>query len=324
MRNTTALGLGAAAALLGASALLTRSQTKAITARHPPRGRFVDTPHARLHVLEAGAGTPVLLLHGNAVAANDWANAGLIDALAQTHRVIAPDRPGYGHSDRSRERRWTPQAQAQTMADLLRQMQAGPAIVVAHSIGTQVALRLALDHPDRVSRLVLVSGYYFPTLRLDALAVAPVAAPVLGDLIRSTVGPLAGRMGAAATLKAMFSPTAPPPGYERRIFEQSLRPLMMRACAADGAAMTTEAAQLEKRLSELSMPIMVLAGAEDRIVDPLSQSKRLAHEAPDAVFRLLPGVGHMLHYQNKNAVVAAVADAPQRTPNAREPAPAHP
>jgi pimeloyl-ACP methyl ester carboxylesterase len=69
-------------------------------------------------------------------------------------------------------------------------------IVVGHSLGTMVALALALDHPDQVSGLVLASGYYYPTARADVLFAAPPAIPLLGDLLCHTVTPLIGETAA--------------------------------------------------------------------------------------------------------------------------------
>jgi pimeloyl-ACP methyl ester carboxylesterase len=266
----------------------------------------VQTQNARLHTLEAGDGETIVLLHGNAVTGEDWRKAGVFDALAKEHRVIAPDRPGYGHSERPRNHVWTPKLQADAIAELLRKLGAAPAIVVAHSLATQVALRLALDHPTVVKGLVLISGYYFPSLRLDALLASAAAAPVLGDLIRRTFGPVIGKAAAGPILKAMFSPARAPSDYEGEIYETSLLTLQMRASTADGVYMLLEATRLPRRLAELTAPVAILAGAADRIVDPEAQSQRLADAIPGAQLEVLPGVGHMLHYQDKAAVLSAV------------------
>jgi pimeloyl-ACP methyl ester carboxylesterase len=300
------LTLAGVAAVLGAAALYTRAASAKIRRRHQPRGRFVPTQFARLHTLDEGEGEPIVLLHGNAVTAEDWRNAGVFGAAAKHNRAIAPDRPGYGHSERPRTHVWTPKLQADAIAELLRELDAAPALVVAHSLATQVALRLALDHPALVKGLVLVSGYYFPSLRPDVLMASPAASPVLGDLIRRTFGPLIGKAAAGPILKAMFSPARVPSAYEREIYETSLLPLQMRACTADGSYMLREASRLQKRLSELTVRVAILAGADDRIVDPKAQSQRLADALSGAQCNVLPGVGHMLHHQNSDAVLNAI------------------
>ena len=97
--------LGTAAAALGAAALYNSYHTRQIERRHPPAGRFVEVDGVRLHYLEQGTGTPVVLLHGNVVTAEDWILSGVLDQVAaRGHRVIAFDRPGYGYSSRPRDR----------------------------------------------------------------------------------------------------------------------------------------------------------------------------------------------------------------------------
>ena len=80
--------------------------------RNPPRGKFIQIDRVRLHYVDRGTGPAVILLHGNGMMARDFELSGLIDLLAKGHRVIAFDRPGFGHSERPRNRIWTAEAQA--------------------------------------------------------------------------------------------------------------------------------------------------------------------------------------------------------------------
>ena len=114
--------LAATAAALAASALYNAYRTRRAEREHPPAGRFVEVDGVRLHYLERGAGPPVVLLHGNVVTAEDWVLSGVLDRVAERHRVVAFDRPGYGHSDRPRGSAWT----AAEQADLLRRALGAP------------------------------------------------------------------------------------------------------------------------------------------------------------------------------------------------------
>ncbi len=300
------LTIAGAAALMGAAGLYARGRRVGIVQRHHPIGVFVETDLARLHVLEAGAGAPIMLLHGNAVTAQDWRSSGVFDALAETHRVIAPDRPGFGHSQRPRDLLWTPKRQAEAMAALLRARDAAPALIVAHSFGAQVALRLARDHPGVVKGLVLISGYYFPSPRLDSLLVSANAAPGLGDLLTHTITPVLGEAVSDIAMKALFAPDRPPRGYKESIFETNFLPAQIRAAAADGVHMAPEAARLQGEYGKIAAPLSILAGEADRIVDPDTQARRLARTIAHARLVLLRDAGHMLHHQNRNAVLEAV------------------
>src|SRR6185436_6073025 len=143
------------------------------------------------HYVERGQGRPVVFLHGNGMMVEDMLLSGVLGAAAdRSFRSIAIDRPGFGHSDRPRGTAWTAAAQADLLPRVFALLGIDRPIVVGHSLGTMVALALALNHPEQVSGLVLASGYYYPTARADSVLSVPVASPWLGDLICHTAAPL--------------------------------------------------------------------------------------------------------------------------------------
>lgn len=314
--------LGAGALGAAATAAWVALRARRAEREHPPQGRFVEVDGVRLHCVERGEGPLVVLLHGNAVTLDDFEASGLLDALAQEHRVIAFDRPGFGHSSRPRDRFWTPAAQADLLAAALQQLGAGPAFVVGHSMGTMVAAALALNHPERVRGLALLGGYYYPSARVDALLVVPVALPVLGDVLRYTATPLAARAVLGKMVALMFSPRPVPSAFDATLSkEMMLRPVQLRADAEDGALMVPGAVSAKDRYSELAgLPLLLVAGADDRVVDPGTQSGRLHSELPhSSTLVVVPRAGHMVHYDPKvrARVVAAAKNAPLQ-PAARQ------
>ncbi|MDR7008920.1 alpha/beta fold hydrolase [Paraburkholderia strydomiana] len=136
----------------------------------------------------------------------DFIASGLADRLAERHRVIAFDRPGFGFGGRPRERLWTAQAQAAVTLQALAHIGVKQPVVLGHSWGTLVALNMAFGDAADLRGLVLVSGYYYPTSRADVALAAPAALPVLGDVLRYTVSSLSGRLLFRRTLRAMFAP----------------------------------------------------------------------------------------------------------------------
>jgi pimeloyl-ACP methyl ester carboxylesterase len=113
---------------------------------------------------------PLVLLHGNGSMIQDFASSGLLDKAAAKYRVIVFDRPGFGYSERPRLTVWTPGTQADLIRKALGQLGISQAIVLGHSWGASVAIALALKDPKLVTRLILASGYYYPTVRSDVLA----------------------------------------------------------------------------------------------------------------------------------------------------------
>ena len=159
-----------------------------------------------------------------------------------------------------------------------------------------VALSLALDHPSAVRALVLLSGYYFRTLRADVLAFSPMAAPILGNLLSYTA-PLLGRALWWRVVRKLFAPAAVSPCFAAEFpSELSLRPSQLKASALETVLMTPSAAALAKRYRELKMPVIIIAGRGDRIVDFARQSKRLNAMLPQSQLISFAGAGHMVHH----------------------------
>jgi pimeloyl-ACP methyl ester carboxylesterase len=294
-------------AALAATAVYAVAQAHAAERKTPPIGHFLDVDGVRLHYFERGQGDPVVLIHGNGALIQDFIVSGLVDGLSERHRVIVFDRPGFGYSTRPRTRVWTPMAQADVLRKALDQLGVEQAIVLGHSWGTLVAVALALQAPDLVRGLVLLSGYYFPTARLDVPLLSQPAIPVIGDVMRYTVSPLLGRLLLPRILRRVFEP-APVPERFDRLFPKgmTLRPSQLRASAGDTALMIPAATALQAHYRELKAPVVILTGADDKIVDVDRQSRQLHKTIPQSRFVVLPGLGHMVHQLAPEEVMKAV------------------
>lgn len=295
---------------LAASYLFVRSKTAQAERDNPPRGKFIEVDGVRLHYLERGSGPALVLLHGNGVYANDFEYSGLVDKLSERYRVVAFDRPGFGYSERPRTTLWTPDAQARLLHHALQELKIDSAIVLGHSWGTMVALAMGLQVPDAVRGLVLLSGYYYPTLRLDVPVAAQPAIPLIGDLLRHTVTPLLARLLWPLTTKHMFAPQPVPERFRQLSPWMALRPGQVRASAAEAALMVPAARSLSKRIERLQVPVQIVVGSQDKVIKPSAASERL-HEDVQAQdgsseLHLVPGAGHMVHYAHPDQVAAAV------------------
>jgi pimeloyl-ACP methyl ester carboxylesterase len=303
------IGAAGAAAAIGAAAFNTLRARRAEEA-NPPLGEFIELDDVRLHYLEKGEGPLVVLLHGNATMIEDWTASGVLDALAKTNRVIAFDRPGFGHSTRPCSTIWTPAAQARLIAAALLQKGEGPATIVGHSFGTLVAVELGLNHRQAVRSLVLIGGYYYPSVRLDAVLGSPPAIPVIGDAMRYTVSPLLGAAMQRGLEKQIFGPAPVSAGWEAGFpFAMTLRPSQIRASAAEAALMVPAAASLEARLGDLDLPVTIIAGDGDKVVTTSDQSQRLADALPQSTLLVIEEAGHMVHHTACARVTAAIAGA---------------
>jgi len=318
--------LAVSAAALAAAAVYNTYRARKAERAHPPGGRFVTVDGVRLHYFEKGDGPPVVLIHGNAVVAEDFLISGVFDRVAERHRVIAFDRPGYGYSERPRGAVWTAARQADLLWQACRQLGVEHPVVAGHSWGTLVALEMALSRPEDVQGLVLLGGYYATTMRYDVPLVAPPAIPIVGDVLRYTVSPLLGAAMLPLDVKAVFAPHPVPERFLQRFPSDFLiRPSQIRAESQDAVMMMPAAMALQDRLPDLRRPVVIMAGTEDRIVDHESHSVWLHRRLPDSDLHLLPGVGHMVHYAAPRRVaeaIEAVATKQLNVGSARQAAPA--
>jgi pimeloyl-ACP methyl ester carboxylesterase len=92
-----------------------------------------------------------------------------------------------------------------------------------------------------------------------------------------------------------------------------LRPIQLRASAEDAALMTPSAMELADHYRELKLPVVIMTGADDQIVDVGRQSRRLHEEVPQSEFVALPGLGHMVHHLAPDQVIQAVDQASDRS-----------
>ena len=241
-----------AAVILAALVIVNHTAARLAEWQNPPSGSFIEVDGVRLHYSDRGSGRPVVLIHGNIVTGDDYNTSGVAERLLGTCRVIIFDRPGYGYSERPRWRPWTAMAQAELLHKALRELGVERPVVVGHSWGTLVALAFAIRHQSDTAGLVLLSGYYFPTFRLDALMVVPGAIPVLGDILRYTISPVFGWLTMPFTKRVMF---APAPVTERFKAEYStamaLRPSQIRATCVDGALMVPITMKLRAHYGEV-------------------------------------------------------------------------
>ena len=311
-RNAKAPSYAVAAAVaigaLTAMALVNRHLAKKAERDNPASGRFLDVNSVRLHYVERGSGEPLVLLHGNGSTIEDFESSGLIDLAAKNYRVIVFDRPGFGHSDRPRNVVWTPDAQAELIKKALTRLDVSNVTVLGHSWGASVAVALALKYPDMIRGLVLASGYYFPTARPDVFAMGAPALPLIRDLLSHTLSPLVSRAIWPLMMTKIFGPQSVPKKFEAFPKEMALRPSQIRASAAESALMIPDAFKLRNRYADLKMPVVIIAGEQDRLIDIDTQSARLHSEIPQSKLHRIAGNGHMIQQTATDQVMSGIRE----------------
>lgn len=274
------------------------------------RGRSVHTlalgRDRTLHVISAGEGLDIVLLHGAMTTHRDWLD-GPFDALARLGRVVVVDRPGHGLSRRPRFA-GDPRLQAAQLREGLHRLGVVRPILVGHSFGCLCALAYAEQFPRDVARLVLVAPLAFPELRLfEHSVLTPRALPLLGPLLAQLTPESVDRAMLEMIHRIMFSPDRPGVAWQRHYpWPQILDTASMVANAEDSAAVhpLNPAGLLD--YPSIRTSASILSGNADRVIANGWQARRLAAALPDADLILLDGVGHMLHHSRPDAVVEAV------------------
>lgn len=243
----------------------------------------------------------VLLIHGGS-SSIDVFRPSVIPGLSDRYRVAAYDRPGMGRTADRPPGAGRLRVQAEVAAGVIDALELKRPIIVAHSFGGAVALRLALDHPEQVGGLVLIAPVAFTWPGGVSWHLHWSANPLVGAVFNHVVT----RPFAAAAVKAgmanAFAPSPVPERYfETAAVARAAEPRAMRANAHDITVLKREVtAQQARYASELRsplaiMPISVLAGEEDSVVSTTIHARGLKAALPETRLEVLPGVGHLPH-----------------------------
>lgn len=262
----------------------------------PAEGRFITIMGSRIHYVEQGSGERTLLLiHGLGGAAANFSYAMLGD-LARDYRVVAIDRPGSGYSRRARRASSGLVTQADVVAGVIDALQLGKPVLVGHSLGGAVALATALRHPEKVQGLALIAPLtHMPVGGTpDVFATFNIRPTWLRTLFAWTLlVPLSIRRR-KQVLEVVFGPEPAPADYPiRGGGVLGLRPSHFDATSRDAQMLEQVLPGMQARYTDLQVPVRILYGRDDRILDAQEQGQGLVDVLPTAELEWVDG-GHML------------------------------
>lgn len=257
-----------------------------------PAERYIDIDGLRARCLFAGkAGPPVVLIHGLGASAEIWSSS--IGPLASRHRVFAPDLPGFGRTEKPGKMAYSPAAYSRFIRDFMTALGIGRAALVGHSLGGGVALRVILDDPLRVERLVLASSAGLGSDVSLPLRIASL--PFFDRLFFKPPLPVFTRF----LHRLVYDPAAISPAFARMYYEMFFQPGSVRAFASILRAIATLRGAkpgvlepIRAGLASIAAPTLILWGREDRIL-PVSQAVDAAGRIPGARLHIFERCGHM-------------------------------
>jgi pimeloyl-ACP methyl ester carboxylesterase len=271
---------------------------------HADYSRFTEVDGVRVHYQEVGEATapPMILIHGFAASNLVWSKV-FLELAAAGFRVIAPDLPGYGYSDKPRNHDYTIARQAEIVVSFLRQMGIDRALLVGSSYGAAIAATIALDHPTLVEKLVLV-GAVTNNKPTRYLLMRLFSSPIIGDILSPLV------VGSRRLLRLRMKRVYDKHSWvldERRVDARHL-PLATRG--AHRAIIRTvrrwDAERVSRDAHLLTQPTLLVWGDTDREV-PLRDGEHLNEEIPQSRLLVFRDCGHLPHEEYPQAFTQVVS-----------------
>lgn len=269
-----------------------------ITALNPEIGSRITAAGIDTNYHDLGTGTPdhppVLLLHGSGPGVSAWANwRTVLPALAENHRVIAPDIVGFGYTDRPEEFQFTRQNWVNHLVGLLDALDLDQVSLIGNSFGGALALWLATTHPDRVHKLVLMgsTGVSFPlTPGLDAVWGYEPSEPAMAEVMNYFAYDNSRITDDLVHLRYQASTRPGIADAYRRMFPEP------RQDGIDALALRDD------ELTRIPHPTLLLHGRDDHVI-PLHTSLRLHQLVGDSELHVFGRCGHWVQIEAGNRFV---------------------
>lgn len=318
--TVTVFGLGAVAT--GLTAQYRASQAEDA---YPPLGEFVDVAGGQVHYVQEGSGPHLVLLHGAGGNLREF-TFDLMGRLTDRYTVTAFDRPGLGYTDRvpnvatglTATEGDSPQDQAAMLREAAEMIGITDPIVAGHSFGGIVSYAWAVagldeDSPTNAKAIVSLAGVTMPWPgELDRYYTVNGSA-FGGFTTIPAISALVPQSMVETSIEATFAPQSAPEGYGDYIGAGlTLRPDSMRANIRQVNTSRPQVVQLSKRYPELSLPIEIVHGEEDKTVPIHVHAEEVEKIVPQVNTVRLPGVGHMPHHAEPEVVIDAIDRAAER------------
>jgi 2-hydroxymuconate-semialdehyde hydrolase len=258
---------------------------------NPEIGRTVMADGIKTNVHDVGEGQPVMLIHGSGPGVSGWSNWRLnLPVLAQSMRVIAPDCVGFGYTDRPASITYDMKTWLGHLVGVLDALEIEQTDIVGNSFGGSMALALAIHHPERVRRLILMGSVGVEFTLTPGLDAVWGYEPSLENMRH---------------LLDIFA-------YDRNLVTDELANLRYKAASRPGISEAfssmfpaprqrwiTKLAHDESAIAKLQNKTLILHGREDKVI-PMSNAEKLFELIPNAELHMFGKSGHWTQIEHKD------------------------
>lgn len=274
-----------------------------------PEGRYLDAGGIKIHLHDFGDDqdlAPILCLHGGGPGATAWSNfRGNYEALSEHHRTLLVDLPQYGRSEKVVIREGRQAFSARVIADLLDALGIEQANFVGNSMGGQIAIKLAIDAPEKVSSLVVIGS----TPANSVLAPWPAEGVRLIRDYYKKPGPSEDRMRAVAEA-LVYDPSYVTEDLVRERYQASIDPEIVKLFSQN----PPKREDLGPELGNVRAPALILWGQEDRAA-AIDVGLQLLRAFKDAEMMVFPKCGHWVQVERREEFNHFVLDFFRRKAN---------
>jgi len=272
---------------------------------NPECSWFTTVSGVRIHYQEAGdeEAPVVILIHGFISSSLIWSHI-LLPLASAGFRVIAPDLPGYGYSEKPRDLRYTIDEQASAVIGLMERLGIESATIVGASYGGAVAAMIALDYPNRVDKLILVGTVSNDDAK-NKLLLRVSRFPVVGDIVTPLF--LGSRWILRKRMQAMYHRMRRPINERMVASRHHLLATANTHRAMIRTARQWSANRIEREASLIRQPTMLVWGDHDDHI-PLGHAMRLRDAIPDSRLIVFRNCGHLPPAEYPEKFVEAVTN----------------
>jgi pimeloyl-ACP methyl ester carboxylesterase len=287
--------------------LATRRLAAEAERKCPPTGRFVEVDGNKIRYVDQGEGRPIVFVHGLGAQLHHFTGP-IFDRFGPGYRLIALDRPGSGYSTRARGATGALSEQAAVIRRFIEELGLEKPLIVGHSLGGAIALALAVEHPDAISGVALLSPLtHLETELRPEFRPLYIPSRLLRWAVANTIAVPRSYQYAEATLAYLFSPQKPPADYATKGGGWlGLRPSHFYASATDFTAIPLDLGRIEARYGEIDMPVALMFGTADPIVAFAEHGAPMAGRVQNLDFEVVEGMGHMPQFVEPRRVVAFI------------------
>ena len=272
--------------------------------------KIATDPNGTLSYVESNTNSmkpkTILLIHGISANWRDW-NTSMLDEISMLgYRTIAIDRPGMGESDR-RSEVISLEDQASLIMRVIRLLDSRPLLIMGHSYGGSLALKMALNYPNDISGLILLAAPTHPWVGGLGLLYDILGFPLFTKIGTKFISLCKPERLINSTLIDIFCPQKIPTNYREELnIELTLRQKSLEWIIKDAKMLKASLAKMSENYKNLNIPIEIFHGTSDKIVPLELHAKKFHEKVFSSKLTKLNGIGHMPHHFRKNIILQSI------------------